>query len=143
MRLMYLTLLLVVLVTWTSVANAEVTVKISGEKEPTTTIEGSVDVSADDSPLLKGSIATIHGNTLEIHLKESAARGDVPGVLQGMILKPELSSNELKGYLALTPSTALTKIDDPDVEELIEVEGGQLVSGRITQISDDAVQIGE
>ncbi len=118
----------------------EVVVKVSGE-QPTTTIEGTAPIASQGIDALKNAIAEFHGNSVDITIPGQDASGAVE-VMSAVILKPVLTSLELSGYLVITKTTAsLTKIDDPDIEELIEVAGGGTISGHITQISDEAVTI--
>lgn len=130
-----------VLVGCLSPAGAEISVTVSGGETPTTTIEGNVAVQEVGTPVLQGAVASLNGNSLEIQVKGDADK--TSAALSGLIVKSELTRNELKGFVAFKAGTALAQIDDPSVEEMIEVEGGKLVTGHLSEIGETAVKIND
>jgi len=123
-------------------AGAAVTVKVSGGAAPEVNVEGSAAVTAADIAVMQGSFAAIAGNTLELQAKEPGSE-KLSTIVSGTIIKSQLTQSELKGYVAFLSGPSLIAIDDPAVDEMIEIEGGQLVSGHITQMSSEAIKIGE
>jgi hypothetical protein len=120
-------------------AFCELNVKMIGEKNPSVAVEGTIAISGDDVPALQKCTATIKGNIIEVAVPDSSGSTIA---LRGAIIKSELAPGMFKGYVALSDHPYLAKIDDPEVEELIEVRGGGVVSGHITEITADGVKIG-
>lgn len=119
-----------------STAYGEISVSITG-KEPEVVLQGEASISAEDLPGMEGTTAEIHGNTVQFKNKAGAV------VLEGAILKPQLGRDSFTGYVALQKGSAMVTVDDPNIEELIDVEGQGLVNGRITEISSESVTIGD
>jgi len=126
----------------TSPARAELTMMVSGDKEPSMSLKGTVTLSGNDVPALSKSTATINGNLIEVTTPGEGG-SEQPVVLRGALLKAKLTESSFTGYVALGDNPYLAKIDDPEVEELIEINGGQTVSGHITEISQAGVKISE
>jgi hypothetical protein len=123
-------------------SNAELSFKMVGEKSPDVAVQGTINLSGDDVPALQECVATIKGNIVEVSVPDKED-GEKNVTLRGAIIKSELSAGTFKGYIAINDNPYLAKIDDPDVEELIEVTGGGIVSGKITEISANGVKIGD
>jgi hypothetical protein len=123
-------------------SNAELTFKMVGEKSPDVAVQGTIKLSGEDVPALQECVATIKGNIVEVSVPTREG-GDRNVTLRGAIIKSELSAGTFKGYIAINDDPYLATIDDPDVEELIEVTGGGVVRGKITEISTNGVKIGD
>lgn len=124
-----------------SPALAALDLKFVGGNDSNVAVKGTVDLSGDDVPALKKCTATINGNVVEVAVPDG--EGGKTIALQGAIIKSELTSGVFKGYIAFNDHPYLAKIDDPEVEELIEVKGGRVVSGHITEISAAGVKVGD
>jgi hypothetical protein len=123
-------------------ASAELNVKLVGAKTQSVSAEGTVGLFGDDVPALKNSVATINGNIIEVTVPDPEG-SDKTTTLRGAIIKSELSAGAFTGYIAINDNPYLVKVDDPEVEELIEVVGGGIVSGKITEITANGVKIGD
>lgn len=122
-------------------ALAQLNLTVSGDAEKKVALKGTVMIDGDDVPALRKARATITGNVVEMSVPGSA--GAHPVVLTGAIIKSELTRTKFTGYMAVSDHPFLAEVDDPNVEELIEVEGGQVIKGRITQISAAGATIGD
>ena len=137
-----LTLVSVLTIGLAGPGGAEVTVTVTDiNKAPDIHIEGQVTVKADDVHVLQGTSAQIDGNTVNIVMTKPGST-EPTRVLSGVIIKSMVTPVNFKGYVVFQGGPGLVEIDDPDVEEMIEIQGGQLVSGHIAQVDQRTVKIG-
>jgi len=108
------------------------------------TFEGEVGVKHVGPVKLTGGLAVVRNNVIDVEVPQEGTSVKKT-VLSGVMLQSKVqgSGNQAKvsGFVYFRQGPSLTVIDDPDTEELIDIEGGGTVTGKITSINNNEVEI--
>jgi hypothetical protein len=102
-------------------------------------VEGSVPVNKVGDLMLTDASAIIKGNVIDVESKDTS--GVKKTVLSGVVFKTKVTGTgataKLTGLAYFRQGTSLGEIDDPEAEELIDIEDGGVVGGKIVAVNRD------
>jgi hypothetical protein len=112
---------------------------------PVSTLEVTGNTSSvGDLSVLHGEVVIRKQHTIDIRVPQ-AGTGVKKTALSGAIfsanLVPHGKTCTVSGLAYFSQGSSMTAVDDPDCEELISVEGGETVQGRIVSINHEVVTI--
>lgn len=102
------------------------------------TLDGQVPVSKVGDLVLQDARAVIKGNVIDVESKDPKT-GAVETVLSGVVFSTKVSGTgdkaKVTGSAYFRQGSSITALNDVDCEELIDIEDGGLVAGKIIAVN--------
>ena len=103
-------------------------------------VDGEVPVNKVGDLLLTDAAAIIKGNVIDVESKD-AATGVKKTVLSGVVFGTKVTGTgaqaKVSGYAYFRQGPGMATIDDSDCEEMIDIEDGGVVGGKIVAVNRD------
>src|SRR5215470_17565833 len=103
-------------------------------------VDGEVSVNKVGDLLLTDAAAIIRGNVIDVESKD-VATGAKKTVLSGVVFGTKVTGTgaqaKVSGYAYFRQGPGMATIDDSDCEEMIDIEDGGVVGGKIVAVNRD------
>ncbi len=103
-------------------------------------VDGEVPVNKVGDLLLTDAAAIIKGNVIDVESKDIAT-GVKKTVLSGVVFNTKVSGSgvqaKVQGYVYFRQGSGISTLDDVDCEEMIDIEDGGVVGGKIVAVNRD------